>query len=108
MRSVSPAPDPHLTEVALMGMRFHTCVGILPHERNEAQPLEVDLIVRHKRGTENVLDYRALYEATRITIEPGPLTYLELIADSLSTRALEIDGVIWCRVSVRKPHVALG
>ena len=103
-----PALEPSLTEVALIGMRFHTCVGILPHERNAAQPLEVDLVVRHNRGTDNVLDYRTLYDATRATIEAAPLTYLELIAESLARRALEVDGVAWCRITVRKPHVALG
>lgn len=98
----------NLTEVALMDMRFHTCVGILPHERNSAQPLEVDLVVRHRLGNDEVLDYRVLYDATRSTIEAGPLTYLELIAESLADQALAIGGVTWCRVTVRKPHVALG
>ena len=91
-----------------MGMRFHTCVGILPHERNTTQPLEVDLVVRHTLGTSDVLDYRVLYDATRATIESGPLTYLELIAESLAAQSLAINGVAWCRVTVRKPHVALG
>jgi len=108
LRSVRKSPDRHLTEVALMGMRFHACVGILPHERNAAQPLEVDLIVRHALGKDDVLDYRVLYDATRSTIEAGPLTYLELIAESLADQALAIGGVSWCRVTVRKPHVALG
>ena len=91
-----------------MGMRFHTCVGILPHERSVAQPLEVDVIVRHGLGIADVLDYRVLYDATRATIEAGPLTYLELIAESLAARALAIPGVASCRVTIRKPHVALG
>lgn len=108
MRIVPTSPGNHLTEVALVGMRFHTCVGILPHERNSAQPLEVDLVVRHALGSDNVLDYRVLYDATRSTLEAGPLTYLELIADALAARALAIDGVAWCRITVRKPHVALG
>lgn len=108
LRSVRRSPNRNLTEVALMDMRFHPCVGILPHERDVAQPLEVDLIVRHSLGTDDVLDYRVLYEATRSTIEGGPLTYLELIAESLADQALAIGGVTWCRVVVRKPHVALG
>jgi dihydroneopterin aldolase len=97
-----------LTEVALIGMRFHVCVGILPHEREIPQPLEVDLVVRHDADRQSVLDYRALYDATRATIESDALTYLELLAESLATRVLALDGVLWCRVAVRKPHVALG
>ena len=91
-----------------MGMRFHACVGILPHEREIPQPLEVDLTVRHAADREGVLDYRALYDATRTTIDSNPLTYLESLADALAARALAFDGVLWCRVVVRKPHVTLG
>ena len=107
-RNVRPSLDATLTEVALVDMRFHACVGILPHEQHVAQPLEVDLLVRHTLGTGEVLDYRELYEATRATIESGPLTYLERIAESLADRALSIAGVVSCRITVRKPHVALG
>ena len=95
-------------EVALMGMRFHVCVGILPHERELAQPLEVDLVVRHAAMAQGVLDYRDLYDATRATIDADPLTHLEPLAEALAARALAVDGVTWCRVVVRKPHVALG
>ena len=91
-----------------MGMRFHACVGILPHEREIPQPLEVDLIVRHAADLKGVLDYRALYDATRITIDSNPLTYLESLAEALAARVLAFDGVLWCRVAVRKPHVTLG
>lgn len=93
--------------MALIGMRFHVQVGILPHERQFAQPLDADLVVRHAHRTE-VLDYRVLYDMTRSTIEAGPLLYLEAIAELLVARALGVDGVHWCRVALRKPHVALG
>lgn len=98
----------NLTEIALIGMHFHACVGILPHEREIPQPLEVDLVVRHAADRQSVLDYRALYDATRATIESDPLTYLESLAEALAARALAFDGVLWCRVAVRKPRVALG
>ena len=102
---MSSAPQ---TEVSLMGMRFHVCVGILPHERELAQPLEVDLVVRHDAKAEGVVDYRELYEATRETIAGDPLTYLEPLAEALAERALAFPGVTWCRVALRKPQVALG
>ena len=106
-RTVPPVSAAHDTEVALMDMRFHACVGILPHEQSVAQPLEVDLIVRHALAGTAVLDYRELYAATRATLDVGPLTYLELIAESLASRVLDIQGVTWCRITIRKPHVAL-
>ncbi|MEP6733449.1 MAG: dihydroneopterin aldolase [bacterium] len=96
------------TEIVLAGMRFHVCVGILPHEREIAQALEVDLAVRHAAMVHGVIDYRALYDATRETIASDPLTYLEPFAEALAARALAFDGVTWCRVAVRKPNVALG
>ena len=91
-----------------MAMRFHARVGILPLEREAPQPLEVDLVVRHGSERREVLDYRELYDATQATVESDPLTYLEPFAEALAARALAIDGVTWCRVAVRKPHVALG
>ena len=108
LRRVSPHSRSNQIEVALVGMRFHACVGILPHERDVAQPLEIDLVVRHAADRAEVLDYRALYAAACATIESGPLTYLELLAEALAARALAVDGVLWCRVAVRKPQVALG
>lgn len=97
-----------VTEVALMGMRFHVCVGVLPHEREIAQPLEVDLVIRHDAMAGAVVDYRELYDAARTTIASDPLTYLEPLAEALATRVLTIAGVTWCRVALRKPQVALG
>ena len=96
------------TEVALIGMRFHACVGILPHEREIAQPLEVDIVVRHDAMAVGVVDYRELYESARATVASDPLTYLEPFAEVVASRVLALEGVTWCRVAVRKPHVALG
>lgn len=104
---MSAIVPPSFTEVTLAGMRFHVCVGILPHERELPQPLEIDLSVRRPSGDVAVLDYRALHEAAQSVVEAGPLDYLETIAESIAARALALDGVTWCRVAVRKPHVAL-
>ena len=103
-----PGPQGHETEIALVGMRFHVRVGVLPHERELPQPLEVDLAVRRDAGRSGVLDYRALWELTSDTIANEPLTYLESLADVLAERALNMEGVHWCRVAIRKPHVVLG
>jgi len=102
---MSSAPQ---TEISLIGMRFHVCVGILPREREIAQALEVDLVVRHDAMAQGVVDYRDLYEATRETIAGDPLMYLEPLAEALAARALAFPGVTWCRVAVRKPQVTLG
>ncbi|MES2177773.1 MAG: dihydroneopterin aldolase [Gemmatimonadota bacterium] len=96
------------TEVSLVGMRFHVCVGILPHERELPQPLEADVSVRHTGGASAVLDYRVLYDLTRETIDGDERTYLEPLAEVIARRALALESVCWCRVALRKPHVSLG
>lgn len=98
---------PH-TEITLTGMRFHVCVGILPHEREIAQPLEIDVVVRCDVARPEVLDYRALYELTRETIASDELTYLEALAERIAARMLATAGVRWTRVAIRKPHAGIG
>lgn len=99
---------PQHTEISLTGMRFHVCVGILPHEREIAQPLEIDLVVRHDAARNDVLDYRELYAATRDTVADDELLYLETLAERIIARVLAVPSVQWARVAIRKPHVGLG
>lgn len=89
-------------------MRFHVRVGILPHERELAQPLELDLSVRPDGSRDSVLDYRTLYTLAKEVVEGDRLEYLETIGTTLASRILALDGVSSVRVAVRKPHVALG
>jgi dihydroneopterin aldolase len=89
-------------------MRFHVRVGILPHERELPQPLEIDLAVRVAPGMAGVLDYRELYAAVRMVVDAEPLEYLETIGESILAGVLAMSGVSSARVAVRKPHVALG
>ncbi|MGH7623255.1 MAG: dihydroneopterin aldolase [Gemmatimonadaceae bacterium] len=97
-------------EITLRGMRFHALIGILPHERVTAQPIEVDLTVRVTRGAgDGVVDYRTLYTLVEQVVTNGPIDYLEEIADAIVMQALAHGRrVRSARVAVRKPHVALG
>lgn len=94
--------------ITLAGMRFDVRVGILPHEREIPQPLEVDLTVRRAAGAPDVLDYRRLYAVVRDVVEAEPLDYLETVAADIARGVLSLDDVAGVRVAVRKPHVALG
>ncbi|HVX40553.1 MAG TPA: dihydroneopterin aldolase [Gemmatimonadaceae bacterium] len=95
-------------EITLRAMRFHALVGILPHERTTAQPIEVDLRVRVAPG-DVVVDYRGLYDLVAGVLNAGPIDYLETIADRVADAALAHNArVRAARVAVRKPHVALG
>lgn len=93
-------------EITLRGMRFHTLIGILEHERTTPQPLEVDLTV-NASPEGGLLDYRRLYELVARIVGGGPIDYLETLADRIARSALEDGRVEHVRVAVRKPHVAL-
>jgi dihydroneopterin aldolase len=87
-------------------MRFHALVGVLPHERELPQPIEIDLTV-HVTG-DMVLDYGRLYEAAARVMAAAPIDYLEEIGDRIADAALALAASVRVvRVAVRKPHVAL-
>jgi dihydroneopterin aldolase len=94
--------------ITLAGMRFHVRVGVLPHERELAQPLELDLTVRLVAEATAVLDYRSLYAIVNGVVAAERLDYLESIGDVVATKVMALDGVAGVRVAVRKPHVSLG
>lgn len=102
---VMPTP----VQITLRNMRFHVRVGILPHEGELAQPLEVDLTVwtRPVADGELAVDYRELHALTSAVVSAPPLLYLETIAQQIVVAALTHRNVIGARVAVRKPHVAL-
>jgi dihydroneopterin aldolase len=93
--------------ITLRGMRFHARVGILPHEREHPQPVEVDLTAWIGDGT-GVVDYRRLYAEVGAAMNGPSLLYLEEVAESIASRILGEARVSRVRVAVRKPHVALG
>jgi FolB domain-containing protein len=91
----------------LHGMSFHTLIGVLPHEREHAQPVEIDLTAWvRKSGT--VVDYRRLYAGVRQAVEGESMRYLEDLAESIVKNSLSEAAVQRVRVVVRKPHAALG
>ena len=95
-----------MNEVSLRGMRFHSLVGILPHERTIPQPIEIDLTVIVM--PDDVVDYRTLYDVTATVIASGHIDYLEEIGARVATAALASSkSVRIARVAVRKPHVPL-
>ena len=98
---------PDRLTVSLRGLRFHALVGILPHEREHAQPLELDVVVRPTPGASAVLDYRTLYDCAAAAVARQPIGYLETLAADVADRVVALGGVAHVHVAVRKPHVAL-
>lgn len=101
-----------LDVVTLKAMAFHTRIGVLPHEAQIAQSIEVDLSVWVARppgahGGEGIVDYRQLYDLVAAVVNEGHTHYMENLVERIAAGALEIPGIRRTRVTVRKPHVAL-
>jgi len=96
-------------QITLRNMRFHVRVGILPHEAEFAQPLEIDLTVwaSAAKPGELAVDYRDLHAAVSDVAKQQPLYFLETIAQQIVAGALSQPSVIGARATVRKPNVAL-
>jgi dihydroneopterin aldolase len=94
--------------ISLVGMRFHARIGILPHEREHPQSLEIDISVTRADGARGILDYRSLYALAREQVALEPLDYLEDVASALANSAVALEGVTRSRVAVRKPQVLVG
>ena len=98
-------PKTTLDRVTLKGMRFHTHIGVLAHEAEIAQSIEVDISVWVSAG---VVDYRELYDIAANVLGEGHIKYLEEVGQRICDRALKLSGVSRVATAVRKPHVALG
>ncbi|HTR79800.1 MAG TPA: dihydroneopterin aldolase [Gemmatimonadaceae bacterium] len=96
-----------MNQITLHGMRFNARVGILPRERTDAQPIDVDLTVHVARGAE-LVDYRDLYDRAAAVLAADPIDYLEQVGDRIANAALATSHRIQrVRVAVRKPDVSL-
>jgi dihydroneopterin aldolase len=95
-------------------MRFHTRVGLLPHEQQIPQPLELDLTVwlslrrvGQSDSARELLDYRDLYALAADTVGSSHHRLLEALCEKVAARALQLDGVTRVRVAARKPHAPI-
>ena len=117
--TVPAVPDYHSRmatrdRIVLKGMRFHTLVGLLPHEQSVPQPLELDLTIWRslRRAGESdspraLLDYRDVYALVEETVGNSPHKLLEGLCEKIAARALQLDGVERVEVSARKPHAPI-
>ncbi|MDH4045080.1 MAG: dihydroneopterin aldolase [Gemmatimonadota bacterium] len=100
--------------ITLKGMRFHTLVGLLPHEEHVPQPLELDLTVwlslrsvGETDSPEQLVDYRDLYAAVADTVGTSPHRLLEALCEKIAARVLVQPAVGRVRVAARKPHAPI-
>ncbi len=100
--------------ITLRGMRFHTLVGLLPHEEHIPQPLELDVTVylslRRVGVTDSpkaLLDYRNLYRLVADSVGTSHHRLLEGLCEQVAAKALTLDHVERVRVAARKPHAPI-
>lgn len=98
--------------VRLEAMKFHARIGVLPHEAEIAQPLEVDVAAWVTRdetahGSEGVLDYRRIYGIVSSILAADHILYLEDLVATVAGQTLSIDGVQKVIVNARKPQVSM-
>lgn len=105
-------PVRHEYAISLRGLRFHARIGILPHERELPQPIEVDVTVWPRPPHDvpaigKLLDYRALYDHVAQVVNGGPIDFLEGLALAIAERTMSEGNIRRVRVAARKPHVLL-
>ena len=100
--------------ITLRGMKFHTLVGLLPHEGKFAQPLELDvtafLSLRQVGESDKPamrLDYRTLYQTVADCVGTSHHKLLEGLCERIAQASLALDGVDRVRVAARKPHAPI-
>ena len=98
--------------VTLKAMRFHARIGVLPHEAEIAQSIEVDasLWVTRTDGAlsaKDIVDYRRVYDRVAEVVTNGHIRFLEEVGERIADRALQLPLVTRVRIAVRKPNVAL-
>jgi dihydroneopterin aldolase len=100
--------------IALRGMHFHTRVGLLPHEEQMPQPLELDLTawlplrrVGESDSPRALVDYRDLYAIVADTVGTSHHRLLEALCERIAERVLAVEGVERVMVAARKPHAPI-
>jgi 7,8-dihydroneopterin aldolase/epimerase/oxygenase len=103
--------------LSLRGMRFSARHGVLPHEKVEAQPFEVDVVLHAdlSRAAEtdalaDTVDYSALHELVGAIVTGPSFGLIEGLAGAIARAVLAatdpalVDAV---EVRVRKPQAPL-
>jgi dihydroneopterin aldolase len=110
--------DPRFTDrLSLLGMRFEGRHGVLPQEKVDAQPFEVDLVLHADLSTaaetdrlDATMDYAALFDLVRSIVEGRSFDLIEALAGAIARAALAATDpklVDRIEVRVRKPKAPI-
>jgi dihydroneopterin aldolase len=103
--------------LTLRGMHFDARHGVLPHEKVEAQPFEVDLVLHadlseaaRTDALADTVDYAGLFDLVRAIVTGPSFDLIEALADAVARAVLAatdprlVDAV---EVRVRKPRAPI-
>lgn len=99
-----------LRTIALSGLRLNAHLGILPHEREAAQPIRVDAelnmgsqpLLPPSDDISEVLDYRLARQAIVQTCTAGHTDLLERLTGEVAQQLQALPGVQGVRVKITK------
>ena len=99
--------------LSLSGLRFKANLGILPHELDAPQPIQVDAelnlgpqdLLPSDDYISNVLDYRKFRQIIISECTAEHVNLLETLIGKLSHRLMQLPGVIGVRVKIAKLEI---
>ena len=95
--------------IQLRGLRVVCVVGVLPEERERAQPLELDIDIYadlsaagNSDDLQDTVDYGSVAQTIEEICLEAKVQLLERLAQLVAERLLELDGVSTVEVTVKK------
>ena len=99
--------------LTLTGLRFDANLGILEHEKNAPQPIQVDAelnlgtqpLLPSDDDIHSVLDYRKVRKIIIDECTAEHINLLETMIGKLSNRLMQLPGVLGVRVKIAKLEI---
>ncbi len=99
--------------LTLTGLRFNASLGILAHEKEAPQPIQVDAelnlgaqpLLPHDDDIHHVLDYRKVRQIIIAECTSVHINLLETLIGKLANRLLQLPGVLGVRVKIVKLEI---
>jgi dihydroneopterin aldolase len=99
--------------LALTGLRFDANLGILEHEKNAPQPIQVDAELNlgaqplepRDDDIRHVLDYRKVRKIIIDECTAEHVNLLESLIGKLAQRLMQLPGVVGVRVRIAKLEI---
>ena len=99
--------------LTLCGLRFDASLGILDHEKERTQPIQVDAelnlgtqpLLPTDDDIEHVLDYRKVRQIIIAECTAEHVNLLESLIGKLCHRLMQLPGVVGVRVKIAKLEI---